>query len=269
MLKKFLSALLIAVAVFVFGYCAYNIYSTLQERALSNKEYVDTREKYVSAITEDGGEEPQKKQETGSSLQNLNVDHEGLSKINSDYIGWLYYADADISYPIVQAQEDNPDYYLTHTFEGYERASGCIFIDYDIDPLFTARNTFIYGHNMYNGTMFGGLKKLYNDPSTIKDPYFYIYLKNGSIQKYRVFAIYIVDENDKTAFSIPGTTDGELTYISRALKRGSIGSYSAFSKKENDILEEGENQIATFSTCYGRSGTTMRLLTQGILVDEF
>ena len=49
--------------------------------------------------------------------------------------------------------------YLHTTFEGNNSKSGCLFMDYRDNEDFSLFNTFIYGHNMKNGSMFGKLKK--------------------------------------------------------------------------------------------------------------
>ena len=43
------------------------------------------------------------------------VDFSGLKELNPDCIGWIRFENIDISYPIMQG-EDN-EYYLKHTFE--------------------------------------------------------------------------------------------------------------------------------------------------------
>lgn len=52
---------------------------------------------------------------------------------------------------------------------------------------FSGRNTFIYGHNMKNGSMFAQLLK-YKDDSFYKEhPYFYIYTPDGKVRTYEIF----------------------------------------------------------------------------------
>ena len=55
------------------------------------------------------------------------VDFDSLKKINSDLVGWLLVDSLDISYPIVQT--DNNDYYLHKTFEKQDNFAGCIFME--------------------------------------------------------------------------------------------------------------------------------------------
>lgn len=101
------------------------------------------------------------------------VDFESLKKVNEDIIGWIRVNALDISYPI--AQSTNNDYYLHRTFERVDNFAGCIFMEYQNHSDFSDKNTIIYGHNMKNGSMFGTLRKFYEDEVYEKAPYFWIY----------------------------------------------------------------------------------------------
>lgn len=276
MLKKILSGLFVAGAVGVICYCGYQILTTAQNYALADKEYVNIKDSYVSAINEDKDPDiedtvqaREKKTSTNGTDPGLNVDHEGLLKINSDYIGWIYYKDGDISYPVTKADESNPDYYLDHSFEGQEVSSGCIFIDTNASEDFSDANTFLYGHNMYNGIMMGSVKKIYQSPSDYSDPYIYLYLKDGTKKTYRVFAMYVTNENDSKSYMIPKTSEVMRSYIDRTLRLGKAYTNVEYTDKEKDILMNADDQkLITLSTCFGRAGTTQRLLVHGVLVNE-
>jgi len=76
---------------------------------------------------------------------------------NPDTVGYITIDGAGISYPVVQA--DNNDYYIAHGFNKKENSAGAIFMDYrcDIDDFPKTRNIILYGHRMKDGTMFKGL----------------------------------------------------------------------------------------------------------------
>lgn len=83
------------------------------------------------------------------------VDIEGLQKENQDVTGYIKIPDTVISYPVMHSEK--PGYYLTHDFNGKKSVYGSIYVDsacYD-----NGQVTLIHGHNMKNGTMFGGLRK--------------------------------------------------------------------------------------------------------------
>ncbi len=89
--------------------------------------------------------------------QGPEVDFEALSAINPDVVGWLSIDDTNISYPIVQG-EDNK-YYLDHLFTGEKNRAGCLFLDSENAPDFSDGNSVVYGHYLKDGTMFSSLLK--------------------------------------------------------------------------------------------------------------
>lgn len=76
--------------------------------------------------------------------------------------------------PVAHGQDNA--YYLTHDAFCRERIYGSIFAPCDTPEDFSERHTILYGHNMRDGTMFGGLKK-YREASWEQEfPYLYLYL---------------------------------------------------------------------------------------------
>ena len=100
---------------------------------------------------------------------------EEVYAINKDTAGWLSIDGTVIDYPVMQTPADE-QYYLNRDFEGKYSAYGCIIADTDseigtgtaaneyADGSKPATNIILHGHNMKNGTMFGGLDK-YRDQS--------------------------------------------------------------------------------------------------------
>lgn len=81
-----------------------------------------------------------------------------LYQQNKDLAGWLTIAGTNIDYPVMQTGEEAPDYYLHYDFNKNESDHGTLFIDARNDYVNRDTNLIIYGHNMRDGTMFGGLK---------------------------------------------------------------------------------------------------------------
>ena len=110
-----------------------------------------------------------------------------LSDINEDYVFWLEIPDSSIDYPVVQ--KDN-EYYLKRDFYGDKNNHGTIFLDESCD----ADGTFLllHGHNMKDGTMFGGLREFKKADYRNKHTVLYI-SGNQDEEKYRIFAAASVD----------------------------------------------------------------------------
>lgn len=200
-----------------------------------------------------------------SPIPDLDIDIEGLLAANPDFIGWLYYEDGNVDYPVTKEQENDINGYLHRTFEGNKSSAGCLFIPYDADERFTDFNTFVYGHNMKNGSMFGSLKKLIRTPDeNYKDPYFYIYAKNGDRIMYRVISTYIT-RKDSSYFAIPQSASGYEEYLETILSAGRMDSRIPFTEEDMEAMER-HKPIVTFSVCYGRAGTSNRQLVHGVEV---
>ena len=81
-----------------------------------------------------------------------------MYKQNKDLAGWLSIEGTVINYPVMQTGKKNPDFYLHNDFEKKESDHGTLFVDARNDIVNRDTNLIIYGHNMRDGTMFGGLK---------------------------------------------------------------------------------------------------------------
>ena len=206
------------------------------------------------------------------------VDFESLKKVNEDIIGWIRVNALDISYPIAQSTDN--DYYLHRTFERVDNFAGCIFMEYQNHSDFSDKHTFgqeenaagtlfvdsnitdgmdarhviIYGHNMKNGSMFGTLRKFYEDEVYEKAPYFWIYTPD-KIYRYDIFSCAEVAV-DSLAYQITFSEEGSFEkYIDDAYSRSVV--------KGNDIKVTAEDKIVTLSTCTGNEST--RFIVQGKL----
>ena len=83
------------------------------------------------------------------------VDWEYWLSVNSDIIGWISVEGTTINSPIVQAHENNPDYYLKHDLYGNYSPYGSIYLDVECEEYgLSSKNAVIMGHH------FG-----YNNPS--------------------------------------------------------------------------------------------------------
>lgn len=89
------------------------------------------------------------------------INFDMLRQTNPDVVGWLYWEDTPVNYPVVQG-EDN-DEYLHTRFDGSYGFFGTLFVDCITEAPFRQFNTIVYGHHMKDGSMFAALSKL-TDP---------------------------------------------------------------------------------------------------------
>ena len=133
-------------------------------------------------------------------------------------------------------------------------------MDFLNKPDFSHFNTIIYGHNMRNGTMFGSLKKLLNDPSIIEeDPYIYIFTRD-KIMMYEICAAYITNDSSHT-YDLTQTAEEQTAYVKYI--RDTADYY-----RNDTILEElltEDTKLITLSTCHGLHSSN-RTVIHGVLV---
>lgn len=195
-----------------------------------------------------------KKVKVLQSMENP-VDFDSLLAMNEDIVGWLEIEALDISYPVVQG-EDN-DYYLHRTFQGQDNFAGSIFVDFNNRGTFSDRNTVVYGHNMKNGSMFGTLSRFREQSTYDESPYFWIYTPTR-IYKYEIFSCAEVDKYSEN-YQITFTDAQDFTeFIERS---------KAQSLVENDVEVTTRDRVVTLSTCTGNDAT--RFIVQAKRVRTF
>lgn len=205
----------------------------------------------------------EKKKETESPKEtpkiDIPIDFEQIQQQNPDIYAWIQIPDTAVDYPIVQHAEDNT-YYLNHTVEGAQGYPGSIYTENINRQDFTDKNTVIYGHNMDDGSMFGGLHQ-YIDPAYMNQhPEIYIYTPEHKYT-YRVFAAVTYDNrhiletydcNDEMQFQ---------EYLDSVMSVRNIASNFS-----SDISAAVDDRIITLSTCNDNS--EQRLLIEAVLFNE-
>lgn len=262
--KIIFAAGLVAGAVLI-GICGIKVSVVLNGSREAREEYQTLEAGYVHMAEADnnGGET----KDAENTI--IEVDSDSLVKINSDYIGWLYFKDAGISLPLVQEKGGTNSLYLSTTFGGKKNSSGCPFISNDAASDFSDNNTFVFGHNALNGGMFGGLKALYDNLESCMDPYFYISEKSGETKKYRVIsAVKTSADGDMyhaSLYRVPSAGEDYAAYIEEALAQGRFDASVVFSKEEEATIK-AQSPLVTLSTYYGHSDFGERILIIGVKI---
>lgn len=183
------------------------------------------------------------------------VDWEGLVSVNSEIYAWIEFEKPDIgiNYPIAKGVDN--EYYLNHTVNGTENSSGSIFIDMSNDPYFHDTNTFIYGHNMKNGSMFGNLRHYKKAEYYAGHEYFWIYTPDSRC-RYKIFACYEPTVGSDTYKWWPDFCDEYTQYLQNA---------KAASLYDTGVSVGADDKIITLSTCTSR-GDDYRFIVQAKLI---
>lgn len=172
-----------------------------------------------------------------SETENITT-YEKLKEINSDYQFWVEVENTNISYPVVQGQDNS--YYLKKDFNKKESSAGTIFMDalndFDVD-----NNVVLYGHNMNNKTMFNNITHFKKEDFFNKNNK--IRIKHNKDEKEYVYEVFSVYHSDNT-------------FDYNTVRFGEGYSFSSFindiknkSMYKNDIEVTENDKIITLSTC--------------------
>ena len=176
------------------------------------------------------------------------IDLNALRQTNPDVVGWIYIPNSRINYPLMQG-EDNT-FYLERTWEGSLNAYGSIFLESRNSPDFTDFNTIIYGHNMLDGSMFGGLSNYAAQWFWEWNRYIYI-LTDAGIFRYEIFASYFAP--------IDSPTYG-LSFYQLKTREDFIAHALESSQIDTGITPAVTDRIITLSTCTGMGYESRRVV---------
>ena len=160
--RKIIVAVFLVIAVCCAGYLIW-YYAT----AAKTKQSYDDAKKLATENVKPSKTDSDDGEQTKPEIP---VDFTVLQEKNPDIYAWIKIDGTTVDYPVCQNNEDD-NYYLSHTWERVEAADGAIFTQACNSKNFTDFNTVIYGHQMGEGvdTMFHTLDR---------------YLEEGYIEKY-------------------------------------------------------------------------------------
>jgi sortase B len=169
---------------------------------------------------------------------------ESMREINPDYICWIKIDGTAIDYPVVRAMDNEK--YLNLSFFGEESQMGALFMDYRCTN--DTPHVIIYGHNVRQGDMFGGLRRFHDEHYRLAHPIITI-MVNDRIIEYEIFSVRRTDIYDPAYF----------------LDFSLHGSFGAFAERNGAPPDAA--QIITLSTCISEGNDNERLIVQGVLRD--
>lgn len=255
--RAIISNIILVVAVAVFLFSGFKLYTIYSEYHKGEKEYDSVTEDVVKKVVVEAETENEDGETVIKEREVLNIDFEKLQSTNPEVVAWIDFEEpSKISYPVMHT--DNNDKYLTKTFEGKSNSSGALFVDAYNAGDFSDRNTFIYGHNMKNGSMFSQLRKYKTEEFCKENPYFYIYTPDGIESKYQIFSVCIVEDTSETYIKTYANDTEFLKYIEYI--RG-------ISRYDVDVEVTAQSQIVSLSTCTNVT-ETQRLVVHGVKIEE-
>ena len=192
---------------------------------------------------------------TGASWDTSDADLEKFMKDYPETVGWVYFEDGHISYPIMQSS-DNLKYKLKD-YTGVDSRTGAIFLDFRSAPDFGDYNSIIYGHNMKDRTMFGTLRDYREDPGYYNDHQYFQVILPGKKYRYQIFAYMDVPES-YVLYDYVGKAAYDFVKDAEPVR---IKSYM-----DSEIPVNTSTRVVTLSTCTDKDDLQFVIL--GVLVDE-
>lgn len=232
-------------------------------RLWSGADYRRGAEDYATArrtvgLTQDSGpvQKPGPADRDPFAAELAAVDLDALRAVNPDVLGWIAIPETELSYPLLQA-EDNQQY-LNRTWTGERSAMGSIFLECTCSPDFDDYHTILYGHRMNNQSMFGILHN-YREPDFWREhPAVYL-VDDAAVRRYEVFAAGEAGVQDVVY---------RLDIEESALEQELIDYCLEHSVIDTGVVPTAEDPLLTLSTCTGR-GYATRWVVQAVLREEF
>lgn len=261
-----MSLILILIGVVCIGVAGYGLFGIYMDYKVGDDIYNEAEDEYVQIhipveepetdaegvlVTEELETESEEPKGPWYEMATVNV--EGLQNKYSDVVGWMFFEDGLISYPVMHSYSN--DTYLYTAYNGKESKGGSIFMEATDSGDFSDTHTIIYGHNMKNLSMFGRLK-YYRQTNKYyyNHQYFQIFLKD-EILRYQIFAYQ----------EVPVDSFVYTENYSSAKELGNRLLENSIVKPGISIPEDGK--IITLSTC--TADDDHRFVVSAVLVERY
>lgn len=178
------------------------------------------------------------------------------TNVNDDIEAWINIYDTTINYPIVQGK-DNFEYLNKNYLHKYASA-GSIFLDYRNSREFEDNFSIIYGHNLINNTMFGGLIKFEKKDYYDKHLSGMLHTSKGNY-KIEVIAFSVLDAYDPIYNLIIYANGRNKEVYDYIIKRA---------RNKSDLEIKANDKLLLLSTCRANAeDKRSTLLTRIVKVD--
>ena len=234
-MSKKVKIVVLILCLILIAFSGCQLFGIFSEYAAGENAYEDLTEQVVAEATPAPEQDVQTEDPVPFGPP-IEVDLNALKTTTPDAVGWSYCGDTPINYPFVQAADN--DYYLYRLPDGRSNSSGSIFMDYRNSPDFTDLNTFLYGHNMKNGSMFASLMDYKSQEFYEEHPYMWVYTGEGVYQMELLLGF--VTEDVSEAFRLYETEEELHAYLNEAARKSTFRSGTDLNTVD---------RVVTLSTC--------------------
>lgn len=167
-----------------------------------------------------------------------------LYEQNNELVGWISIKGMEIDFPVMQGMDD--EYYLKHDFFKKEDKHGVPYVRTRADVNTPGTNFIIYGHNMFDGSMFAPLEG-YQKESFYKEHPMISFDTLYEERTYEIVAVFLskVYMENEDVFKYyqfyQANTEGEFSYFYENIK--DLALY------DTGVTAEFGDTFLTLSTC--------------------
>lgn len=246
---KALPWIICAFGLVLLVYAGYMFFSQSADYSKSSELYENTNEKFVIPV-----EEKVTVAEKIGWRDLADVDIAKLREINDDVVGWIYFENGEISYPVMYSGDNTK--YFRKTYTGETLSAGSIFIEGKNSKDFSDAHTIIYGHHMKDLSMFGKLEYYVTQRNYITDHEYFQIITENAKYRYRIFTYRIVEEDSEVYTVFKDGSEDFVDFVNEIILNGSLYA---------DECAIGFNdKVITLSTCFNDS----RLVVSAVRCDE-
>lgn len=242
-------------------FATYMIFIQANDYKKASKAYKDTANQYVSMSRDiivtrvEPTENLEDRDKTVDDWEiEVDVDMAGLQNMNEDIVGWIYFENLDISYPVLYSGDDST--YLRRNHLGENVQAGSIFMEGENSKDFSDAHTIIYGHNMKDLSMFGKLRYYFLDDSFIENHEYFQIITKDKKYRYKIISYKLVSD-DSSVYTIYKTGDQNFLYFAKGVLQK--GNYV-----DSDYNMSSDDHLITLSTCLGED----RFVVSAVRCDE-
>ena len=185
----------------------------------------------------------------------VTIDLDSLKGNYPEAIGWLYFENGEISYPIMYSGDNEK--YLKTAYDGTASNAGSVFLDCESTVDFSDAHSLIYGHNMRNGSMFAKLGYYISDPDYYSEHQYFQIFCGDHIYRYQIFAYGAVSVTHDV-YEVYGEKPQGLSSL--------FEEFTDSYYYNKDIVLDDSDHVVTLSTCNG--DVNSRMIVCAVRVDE-
>ncbi len=246
-MKKVRELLLPIIYITVALFCGWKLWEIYQTYNVGQENYTELAEEFVQEVPAEKPSKPTvapEKQPTEEVIEESKVEAPATISVNfekllarcDEVVAWIYSPNTELNYPIVQA-EDN-EKYLRTLMNGNYSLGGTLFMDYQNSSDFSDWNSIIYGHNMKDGSMFGGIPRYKYQSYYDEHPTMQLLTPTGDFMVEWIAGYSTTSGSD--IYLIPQTLEERNQLLSAAILQSTF---------QSNVTVDDDDKLLTLSTC--------------------